>query len=390
MNWILHKIEDGSSFISVPNLLAQQEDLSYEARGLLIELLSRPQDWVVRKKQLLRSYCKGAKLDRLIRELKDGRFMYMYSFNDSKTGHFVGRWMVSNKPRTEIEFLDSLTKKDENFRFARHGQNPTRAKPDTGKSPPLHITDNIQTTEEINTTEEEQVSSPRKDLGEPSSTSLPTVDFKKRYPEESLPYKLSDLLIEMVNQRMPGQYARYLQTEESRYLLIQRNAKPIDLLLNRDHRDVNEVLEVLQWSQEDSFWKNNIRSGESFRRQYSVLLSRMIESGCGSLAPDSNPELTQRIIGSYRALIAYPSFSPSPVQHGKFILASARMMSFFEKYQEVDEFEWTSLLMRCLEKQYSDKGEKVYPGHYCSDHTWEVLMPQFLLEAGLVVWDEEE
>lgn len=218
---------------------------------------------------------------------------------------------------------------------------------------------------------------------------LPVLDFKKRYPTESLPYKLADLLISMVLKRRPGQWKKFRATEEGRYLLTQRHAKQFDLMLERDHRPVEQLLEVLQWSQEDNFWKDNILSGEKFRRQYAVLLGQMEEKGIGSMRMDENPALTRSLIGVYRALIANPNYRPSPAQHTKFIIGAERMVDFFGRYQEVERSSWSECLMECLEKEYSDNSRTVYPGNFCSDHTWEVLMPQYLLDAGLVVWEEE-
>lgn len=64
-----------NKFTLVPNSIAQDENLSYEARGVLIELLSRPNNWVVRKSQLLISSCKYTKLSRIFKELKDAGYI---------------------------------------------------------------------------------------------------------------------------------------------------------------------------------------------------------------------------------------------------------------------------------------------------------------------------
>ncbi len=222
------------------------------------------------------------------------------------------------------------------------------------------------------------------------SPCLPKLYFKKRWPTESLPYKLGELLVDMVQKRRPGQFARYLTTDEGRYLLIQKQAYYFDAILERDGRPVEELLEVLQWSQEDDFWKGNIRSAETFRRQYGVLLKQMEEKGIGSMRVDHNSDLTQSLIRSYRGLIANPNFQPSPVQHTKFIVGAEKMVEFFHHYREVERSSWCECLTECLEKEYSDNSKPVYPGHYCSDHTWQVLMPQYLLDVGLVVWDSQE
>lgn len=51
------------------------------------------------------------------------------------------------------------------------------------------------------------------------------------------------------------------------------------LLIDRDERDGREVVKVLRWSQEDDFWKGNILSAPTFRKQYPKLRARWLEEG---------------------------------------------------------------------------------------------------------------
>lgn len=367
----LSKLQDDEPYVKIPNTVAQNEGLSYEAKGLHVELMSRPAGWIIRRTQLMREGCKEEKLKRITDELVTAGLLYHDDIRDEATGQYVThQWVVSSRPREKQEFLDCL---------ARSGLSPIGANP-------AHIKqDLIQNKNDIKT---EETSTGSADPADPPV--LPSLDFKKRYSTESLPFKLADLLITLVLKRRPNEWKKFRTCEEGQYLLIQRHAKHFDLLLGVDHRQIEEVLEVLQWSQEDDFWKDNIRSGEKFRRQYDVLLRQMREKGIGSMRHDHNPELTQKLIGVYRALIASPQFTPSPVQHTKFIVGAERMVDFFKRYHEIERSTWCECLMECLEKQYLDHSKPVFPGNFCSDHTWEVLMPQYLLDAGLVVWEDQE
>jgi hypothetical protein len=47
------------------------------------------------------------------------------------------------------------------------------------------------------------------------------------------------------------------------------------LLLDRDQRPRDEALQVLEWSQQDDFWRSNILSMPTFRKQYDKLRLRM-------------------------------------------------------------------------------------------------------------------
>lgn len=51
------------------------------------------------------------------------------------------------------------------------------------------------------------------------------------------------------------------------------------LLLDTDGRPLAEALAVLEWSQQDSFWRANIQSLPKFRKQYDQLRLRMEDSG---------------------------------------------------------------------------------------------------------------
>lgn len=66
------------------------------------------------------------------------------------------------------------------------------------------------------------------------------------------------------------------------------------LLLDRDQRPLNEVLYVLDWSQNDTFWRKNIHSLPTFREKYDRL--RMSAQEHSQRSPQSN-------IDGFRALI---------------------------------------------------------------------------------------
>jgi hypothetical protein len=43
------------------------------------------------------------------------------------------------------------------------------------------------------------------------------------------------------------------------------------LLLDRDKRPVDEVMRLIEWCQRDQFWKSNVLSMPTFRKQYDKL-----------------------------------------------------------------------------------------------------------------------
>jgi len=98
-----------ANFVTIPNELAQNPDLSYEAKGLLLELISRPADWKLVKEQLVRGHCRDHKLTRIIKELKETGYLYLIDLRDDNTGHFIDRvWVVCDRPNSKEEILRFL------------------------------------------------------------------------------------------------------------------------------------------------------------------------------------------------------------------------------------------------------------------------------------------
>lgn len=64
------------------------------------------------------------------------------------------------------------------------------------------------------------------------------------------------------------------------------------LLLTRDGRDFSEALAVLEWSQADAFWQDNIHSMSKFREKYDQLIGRARKAGAltAKAATPSTPD----------------------------------------------------------------------------------------------------
>ncbi len=100
------------NFTTIENNILQNEEMSYEAKGLLTELLSRPEDWAIRKTQLIRSHTGISKLSRIFKELKKAGHLYIHSERGIIKGGrnvIVDRiWVVSEYPMTKQEYVDFL------------------------------------------------------------------------------------------------------------------------------------------------------------------------------------------------------------------------------------------------------------------------------------------
>lgn len=90
-------------FTIVDNRSAEDENLSYEALGLLTYLLSRPDDWQIQIDQLKgRGGIGKHKIRRIVKELSDAHYMAHERYRDADSGAFIGgRYTVYDEPQTE-------------------------------------------------------------------------------------------------------------------------------------------------------------------------------------------------------------------------------------------------------------------------------------------------
>jgi len=352
-------------FVMIPNNLAQREcnALSLEAKGFLVDLLSRHPDWKIVGTYFMNLYEIGAdKFYRITGELKEKKYLYIENIRDPNTGQFVERvWHVFDEP-TEVDNSMVITAVGE-----IHSEG----------SPNL-INTNINTNYmEIKTDELSEVSDSLN-----TDKKIPHRESTKDFPIDSDPYILGSHIIDCVDEHK-NTYARYLTSIEGREALIQNQAYNVDLMIRIDKRTPEEILRVFDWVQTDTFWKPNVLSATSLRKYWDRLCKAMQEAGYVSPVDDPNPQLTSQIIEAYRALSNNFNFDPKPAQLQKFIEASNRAIKFFEG-RALDPKNWVRYLTACLEKAYTNKSGIVYPGTMCSDTTWDILMPQYLHEVGLV------
>jgi len=210
----------------------------------------------------------------------------------------------------------------------------------------------------------------------------PVPESDKRYEKESIEYTLSALLIDLVNKRS-NVYSRYMDNPEHVELLIQKHAYYFDRLLNKDGKDINELMSVFEWSQQNDFWRQNIKSSYKLREKYDTILDQMTEDFKYDVSiADEFPLVTEKFIKVFRALISNPSYKPSVKEQNKFIAAARRATEFYVPRNIHPDY-WPEYLMRCLEKNFLNSGLTIYPGNFNSDHTWNILMPQYLQEIGL-------
>lgn len=99
-------------------------------------------------------------------------------------------------------------------------------------------------------------------------TERKTVKEKEIYSPDSLPYQLSELLLNKILEHLPG----YKKPD------LQKWAWQMDALMRLDRRKPEEVKAVILFAQGDAFWRTNILSVDKLRRQYDQLNSKRMQS----------------------------------------------------------------------------------------------------------------
>jgi len=133
-----------SRFSQVPVWSLQDARLTFEARGVLCLLLSKPEDWIIHKSWILTQSpkCGRDKMNRIFKELQ--YFGYLEKdFDRSNNGQFNGvDWLLHDTPYLKVEQPQS--------------EKPQPEKPDSGKSASTNTdltnTDNTNTSVNGSTT----------------------------------------------------------------------------------------------------------------------------------------------------------------------------------------------------------------------------------------------
>lgn len=206
-----------------------------------------------------------------------------------------------------------------------------------------------------------------------------TTHNEPKFSTNHIAYKLSRLLYERVkeNGSFYSRIARFFETKEQGEDTLQDWAVHMDRIIRLDNVSESDLRAVIEWCQTDDFWKGNILSGSKLRKQYKQLKQKMLMSRTeiDELSPD--PGLTKRIIRTYGKQIHNRNFEPLSHQKQKFVDATVCVMDAAKRYG-IDSREMIVHLATCLDSVYMDNKMVVSPGHYCSQYTWGVLMPQFL------------
>jgi len=105
---IIRTPKDGSSpYVATSRAAAQDERLSFEARGLLWYLLSKPSDWKVVIGDLMKAgHCGRNRVYRILRELQDEGYLVRERGRDEKGRLMTPIYRVYEQPHTQNRDVD--------------------------------------------------------------------------------------------------------------------------------------------------------------------------------------------------------------------------------------------------------------------------------------------
>lgn len=92
-----------------------------------------------------------------------------------------------------------------------------------------------------------------------------TIQKKKPYVEDSVEFRLASLLYERILTNDP----------KAKKPKFQEWAHIIDLLIRKDERDPQKIQAVIEWCQQDEFWRSNILSARKLREKFPELSLKM-------------------------------------------------------------------------------------------------------------------
>ena len=109
-----------------------------------------------------------------------------------------------------------------------------------------------------------------KEREDKSQANHPSRKTKLEIPEEAI--SLSQLLSDRIAENFPQHTA---PTEAQ----MMEWAREAELIQRRDHHSWEQIRELLEWSQADSFWRRNILSMQKFRKQWNQLDAKRTDGG---------------------------------------------------------------------------------------------------------------
>lgn len=238
------------AFESIHRATLQDNNISWEAQGLLTYLLSLPDEWQLHVRELSqrRAGAGVEKMRKILKELEDNGYITSVQVRDKK-----GR--LSTIERTVYERPVAISPDE-----TTHGK--------TGHGKTVH---GKSATREDTSLEKTQT---RKDTTKSDSTS----ESAKRTNPDVLG------LLQILNEWIQRNGFKAFNEGAEAYDAMSR-------LMTIDGRNFDQIAFIIDWSQTDEFWLGNIRSPKKLREHFDTMLAQALrKSGARAVHQFINSE----------------------------------------------------------------------------------------------------
>ena len=230
------RVNKNSNYTIMSNYHFRDNRLSLKAKGLLSEMLSLPDDWDYSLAGLVAINKEEEKaIKSAIDELKDCGYVV------------VTKFYPESKERTKIEYVYDIF--------------------EVPNQPPQNVGLQEVVLQDVGLQKDGQLNTKKQNTNNKQGNRK-----KPIYDHTSIPYRAAKWLSEQIMERLPEQKA-YTESD------LQRWADDFRLMNTSDGYEWELIEKVLQYSQEDYFWSQNILSASKFRKQFSTLLAKAKASG---------------------------------------------------------------------------------------------------------------
>nr|DAM07020.1 MAG TPA: replisome organizer [Caudoviricetes sp.] len=127
--------------------------------------------------------------------------------------------------------------------------------------------DDEKATKEVRTRQERDTINKNDNNDKNDNNNIPLKKEPKIFNSEDKEYLLAEYLSKQISKHLD----KPLKEEKD----LQRWAADFNKMVRLDKYDINEIKEVLVFSQKNDFWQTNILSASKFRKQYLTLLAQM-------------------------------------------------------------------------------------------------------------------
>ena len=233
------------AFESIHRATLQDNNISWEAQGLLTYLLSLPDEWQLHVRELSqrRAGAGVEKMRKILKELEDNGYITSVQVRDKK-----GR--LSTIERTVYERPVAISPDETTHGKTGHGKSATR---------------------EDTSLEKTQT---RKDTTKSDSTS----ESAKRTNPDVLG------LLQILNEWIQRNGFKAFNEGAEAYDAMSR-------LMTIDGRNFDQIAFIIDWSQTDEFWLGNIRSPKKLREHFDTMLAQALrKSGARAVHQFINSE----------------------------------------------------------------------------------------------------